>query len=87
MNHEERNERSGTYQYFRTSLDIGMGVLYIVIGGMILFVKYFGTMELSTGFAYVLGGLMVAYGIFRIYRGFQAMRNNRRSATRNRPRV
>jgi uncharacterized membrane protein HdeD (DUF308 family) len=54
-----------------------MGVLYICIGILILYMKHFGTMELPSTFAYVLGGLMVVYGVFRLYNGITALRQNR----------
>lgn len=77
MSYDDVTER-GPYKSFRSTLDIGMGVLYIVIASAILSLKYFGTMELSSGFAYVLGGLMFLYGVFRIYRGIQSIRSRAR---------
>jgi hypothetical protein len=82
MNYEERNEQSGPYRHFRNSLDLGMGLFYIIIGVVIISVKYFGFIELSVVYAYILGGLMVLYGAFRIYRGLQnlrALHNKRRT--------
>lgn len=78
MNHEERNERNDAYLKFRGSMHMGMGVLYIIIGSLVLYIKYFGTMELSSGLAYTLGTMMVLYGIFRLWRGIVAMRQWRR---------
>lgn len=72
MNHEERSGK--IYSHFRTSLDLGMGVLYVVIAGMIITLKYFGSVALGSGLAYALGGMMLLYGLFRIYRGIQGMR-------------
>ncbi|MBS1688267.1 MAG: hypothetical protein JSS96_06050 [Bacteroidetes bacterium] len=74
MSYDENNERT-PYRSFRSTLDLGMGVLYLVIASAILSLKYFGTMELSSGFAYVLGGLMFLYGAFRIYRGIRSIRD------------
>jgi len=74
MSYDENNERT-PYRSFRSTLDLGMGVLYLVIASAILSLKYFGTVELSSGFAYVLGGLMFLYGAFRIYRGISSIRN------------
>lgn len=86
MNLDERNEQSTGYRHFRTSLDLGMGVFYVIIGMIIMYVKYFGSIELAGAYAYILGGLMVLYGVFRVYRGFKAMRNRpRRSITRDFP--
>ena len=76
--YEERNMRNRNYMRFRSTLHIGMGMFYIVVGTLILYVKYFGAMELPTGVAYALGSLMLLYGIFRLWRGLTDMRNNRR---------
>lgn len=78
MSYEEQNEQSPVYRRFRDSMDIGMGVFYIVIGCVILSVKYFGSIELSAVYAYILGGLMLVYGSFRIYRGIRGMRQRPR---------
>jgi hypothetical protein len=56
-------------------MHIAMGIFYLFLGCMVIYIKAFGAMELSGGFAYALGGLMLAYGIFRIYRGVADMRN------------
>ena len=85
MNYEERNQQSRGYRNFRTSLDFGMGVLYIIVGALIIYARYYGAMELTTAFAYVLGGLMIAYGIFRIFRGWSAMKNSRRDMSKDFP--
>jgi hypothetical protein len=79
MSYEDQNEQSPVYKQFRTSLDIGMGVFYIIIGAIILFVKYFGTIELPATYAYILGNMMLLYGIFRIYRGIISIRRNKRN--------
>ena len=78
MNLDERNEGSRGYRSFRTGLDLGMGVLYVAIGCLILYIKHFGAMELPTTFAYILGSLMLLYGVFRIYRGFVGMKEGKR---------
>lgn len=68
------NRQARGYRSFRNSLDIGMGFFYVVIALLILNMKYFGTMQLEGWYPYILGGLMMLYGIFRIYRGFKAIR-------------
>ncbi len=45
-----------------------MGILYLVVGSAIMYVKYTGYADLP--FAYALGTLMLLYGIFRIWRGW-----------------
>jgi len=83
MDHEERSTK--IYSHFRNSLHLGMGVVYVVIAAMILTLKYFGTMVLDASFAYILGGLMLLYGIFRIYRGVQGMRMRNRDMKKDFP--
>lgn len=69
MNYEGRNERSNAYDKFRGSMHIGMGIIYLLLGTVIVYVKYYGAIELSSGMAYSLGSLMIIYGIFRLWRG------------------
>lgn len=83
MSHEDRSGK--IYSHFRTSLDLGMGVLYLVISGMILTLKYFGSMALGNNLAYALGGLMFLYGLFRIYRGVMGLRNKKRDKKKDFP--
>lgn len=67
---EERNERTNGMLRFQGTMHIGMGIFYVIIGILVLYVKYFGTMELPTGLAYFLGTMMILYGLFRLWRGF-----------------
>ncbi|GAA4462269.1 hypothetical protein GCM10023093_08520 [Nemorincola caseinilytica] len=84
MNIDERMEQSSTYSAFRTSLDIAMGAIYIIMGIAVFSLRYFGTVELPAGTAYALGTILVLYGAFRIYRGITAM--SRRRGAGGRPR-
>lgn len=74
MNYEERSNSNSGYQRFRATLHMGMGVFYVCIGILIIYVKYFGSMALPEVFAYVLGSMMILYGLFRVWRGFADMR-------------
>lgn len=78
MNIEERNERGGALGSFRAALHLGMGAIYLVAGFLVIYIKYFGSMELPTGMAYTLGSLMMLYGVFRIWRGIVAIKENRK---------
>ena len=73
MSYEESYERKRSRSYFRTSMDIGMGIFYAVIGTLIICFRSFGTMEIPRIIAYVLGGMMVIGGLFRLYRGIKAI--------------
>jgi|GEM_PF-922557 len=83
-NEEGYEHHNKSYRGFRTSLDFGMGGLYIIIGALVLWARYFGTMQLSATYAYILGGAMVLYGAFRIYRGASAMIKMRRERNEHR---
>ncbi len=82
MNYEERNEQNRGYRNFRTGLDFGMGFFYILIGFSVLYLKYFGAIELSNGIAYALGIMVVLYGVYRIVLGVRNVReqHNRKNA-------
>ena len=71
MSYEESNERKRSRRGFRTPLDIGMGLIYTVIGGMIMIFKSFGNMPINPILAYLLGGMMVVGGGSRLYRGMK----------------
>jgi len=74
MSNEPRDTGS-SYQRLRSSMHIGMGVLYIVLGGIAVALKYFGRFALDPAKAYLLGGLLIAYGLFRLWRGFRQLRD------------
>jgi hypothetical protein len=74
MNYEDKSRENPAYEKFRGSLHIGMGIMYLVFGSVLIYIKYFGAMSLSPAMAYTLGTLMIIYGLFRLYRGFAYMR-------------
>jgi hypothetical protein len=76
----EREEigQSKSYKNVRAVLHIGMGGIYLLFGFIIATYKNFMTRELGTGMAYAIGGLMIAYGAFRLYRGFADIAQMRR---------
>lgn len=82
MNIEERNEQSTVYSSFRTTLDMSMGAIYVILGAILFMMHNFGTVELGSTASFVLGGIMVLYGAFRIYRGYVAINSRRRSSHR-----
>jgi hypothetical protein len=51
-----------------------MGVIYLLLGSSVLYMKYFGAIELNAGVAYLLGGMMILYGFFRLWRGITQVR-------------
>jgi hypothetical protein len=61
----------------RAWLHLGMGVVYLLFAILVVYVKYFGSIELSEASAYGMGALLGLYGIFRIYRGITDIRQAR----------
>ncbi|HTN47002.1 MAG TPA: hypothetical protein VL098_11695 [Flavipsychrobacter sp.] len=78
---ENSTRRSG-YERVQIPLHFGMGSVYIIFGILVLYVKYFGSIQLSSGIAYTLGGLMALYGAFRIWRGIVMLRQQNRRQQR-----
>jgi uncharacterized membrane protein len=76
-NYEERSERPAMIR-LRATMHIVMGIFYLIIGGLIMYMRAFGTIELPQTFAYVLSILMFLYGLFRIWRGFIDFRDLKR---------
>jgi threonine/homoserine/homoserine lactone efflux protein len=76
MDINNRSAGRGSINKLRTGLNIGMGVVYVVLGVLVLGMRVFGTIELHPTAAYVLGGVMILYGGFRVWRGITDIRNN-----------
>ncbi len=79
MSLNERTGSSGSINKLRTRLNVGMGVVYVVLGVLVLGMRVFGTIALPPTAAYVLGGVMMLYGGFRVYRGITDIRNSSNS--------
>ncbi|MDR6405802.1 MULTISPECIES: DUF308 domain-containing protein [Chryseobacterium] len=56
-------------------LSLITGLFYIVLGIVVIFYKFFFTI-LEPGVAYGLGGLLILYGIFRIYRAISKIKDS-----------
>jgi uncharacterized membrane protein YidH (DUF202 family) len=74
MSYQDRDDRMSANSRFSGAMHLGMGILYIILAGFVITVKSFGSIELGATMAYVLGGLLLVYGLFRFYRGFDQMR-------------
>jgi len=75
MNREEEHSKTTRMHRFQATMHLVMGIVYILLGGVVLYIKVFGTIELSKGLAYALGGMMILYGAFRIWRGIALFRS------------
>ena len=63
---------------FRTTLDLGMGIFYVVIGVMLLLFRSFAGVSIPAVVAYLLGGMFLVGGGFRFYRGLKDVLNKDR---------
>jgi uncharacterized membrane protein HdeD (DUF308 family) len=56
-------------------LSLITGLFYIVLGIVVIVYKFF-IIIIEPNVAYPLGGLLIAYGIFRIVRAVISLKNN-----------
>jgi hypothetical protein len=73
MASDYEDKKMRAYANRKAIMDYGMGVLYIAAGGFLAFADKF-RVELDflpKPYTYVFGGLLLIYGIFRIYRGYK----------------
>ena len=76
MSEETNNQNSNRgASTFRMVLDLVMGSVYIVLAGVVFYLKKFGTLDLSGGALYAIAGLLIVYGAFRIYLGILKYRD------------
>ena len=71
MAEDPQEGRTKGYILMRTLMDVGMGIIYIGVAIFILMAKKLGFTAsiFDPPFTYFFGGICIAYGIFRIYRG------------------
>ena len=71
MNTDLENKRKKAYSNRRSIMDLGMGIIYAVVGGFFILSETLGiSMDFpQKPFSYLLGGICLLYGGFRIYRG------------------
>ena len=73
MRYEESDARRKSNMGFRTVMDLGMGLFYIAIGFWLVINKSFGNMPVPPFISYLLGGMMIVGGAFRLYKGIKAV--------------
>ncbi|MDB5192206.1 MAG: hypothetical protein JWQ96_1769 [Segetibacter sp.] len=71
MENERIDKRTKSYIMMRSMMNYGMGAIYLAVGAFLLFPEKLGfTMEAFDDTArYIFGGIIVLYGVWRIYRG------------------
>ncbi|WP_173426503.1 C4-dicarboxylate ABC transporter [Chryseobacterium angstadtii] len=56
-------------------LSLVTGLFYIVLGVVVMYYKFFFT-TLEPTIAYAMGGLLILYGVFRIYRAVSRIKDS-----------
>lgn len=62
---------------WRSYMHMGAGLVYLIVGVAVLFMRKFGTIELNSVSTWGLSGLCLLYGVFRIWRGFTDLKASR----------
>lgn len=71
------DSKNKVYNSFKAALHIGMGGVYLAISIAVIYFKAFGTIPLTPTVAYIIGILTGLYGIFRLWRGWMDIKQNR----------
>lgn len=77
MSYDDQRESSHGFSRARSVLHISMGVVYLILGCFVLYLQRFGGLALPGVLAYLVGGLMLLYGGFRIWRGWRDMQERK----------
>lgn len=62
---------------FQAGRHIVMGILLIILAWAVVAYRKFGTLELEPMVAYGLAGILVIYGLFRIWRGTRELKERK----------
>ena len=67
------DQKTRRYIGMKSIMDIGMGIIYIAVGAFILFARTFNFENefVDSTIGKIFAGLVIAYGIWRIYRGIK----------------
>jgi NhaP-type Na+/H+ or K+/H+ antiporter len=70
---ENENPRTKRYTGMKSIMDLGMGLIYVGVGIFILFAKkfHFTNEFVDSTIGKVFAGLVIVYGLWRIYRGIK----------------
>lgn len=72
------NQHKETLDRSKGVVHIGIGIVYCIISGTIIWAENNGHIELGQTTAYIMCGLFAVYGLFRIYRGYKRVRGRER---------
>lgn len=70
------NNNNSALDRSKGAVHIGIGIVYCIIAGMIIWAQRNQFIEIDTTTSYVMCGLFGVYGLFRIYRGYKRVRGH-----------
>ncbi len=74
MSQDFDKKRASTRYRFRATMNIVMGILYVILGIAIATMHKFGSVNLNPSLAYGFCALLLLYGAFRLWRGVQDLK-------------
>ena len=63
-----------SFDHIRCIMGISMGVIYVIIAFAVVYMQRAKQINIGDTLSYIIAGLMAAYGIFRMYRGYKQMK-------------
>lgn len=73
MRYGDSDARQKAKSSIRTIMDVGMGLFYVILGGLLLVNKSFAGNAVPAWIAYLLGGMMLFGGGYRFMRGVKVL--------------
>jgi len=72
MSIQQRPDRRNSMNNVRGIMGMAMGVIYVVLAFAVVYFQRSGQiLQDQQTLSFVIAGLMVGYGIFRVYRGYK----------------
>ena len=73
MENERTDRKEKSYIMMRSVMNYSMGAIYLAVGGFLLFPEKLGfeMVAFDATARYIFGGIIVLYGVWRIYRGIR----------------
>ena len=71
----QNNRPQGPMTKARGIGSIVMGILYFAMSYVVIVFQNEGKIQIGQTFSYIAAGFLIFYGIFRIYRGWNMLKN------------
>jgi len=77
MTFEERPNKRNSMNNVRGIMGMTMGVIYVALAVAVIYFQRSGQiLQDQQTLSYLIAGLMVGYGIFRVYRGYKIFKGD-----------